>query len=139
MIACMMFNDKENLIPYYAEPDSYPTGREKQQSIGLKNILELPKYQIHTPKHELIKALKIIKDNDNKITKKEMARISEDMKIITVNAREENFEQARFASLDKNIIQPLMEQWKFIEVKKVGRTRYVNLTKEGENAIQFLH
>jgi len=55
-----------------------------------------------------------------------------------VNAREENYTQARFASLDKNIIQPLAEQWKFIEVEKVGRTRWVKITQGGINATKFL-
>ena len=138
MMACMMFNDQENLTPYYAEPERYPTQKEKQQSVGLKNIIELPKYQIQIPKQELVFALKIIKENNNKITKKEMARLAESEKLIIVNAREENFEQARFASLDKNIIQPLVDHWKFVEVVKVGRTRWVKLTQEGLNAIEFL-
>ena len=138
MMACMMFNEKENLTPYYAEPQSYPSYKEKQQSIGLKNIIELPKYQIQIPERELVQALKIIKDHENKITKKEMARLAEAENLIIVNAREENFEQARFASLDKNIIQPLVEQWKFVEIEKIGRTRWVRLTQEGINAIEFL-
>lgn len=138
MMACMMFNDHENLIPYYAEPESYPIQKEKQQSVGLKNIIELPKYQIQIPKQEIVSALKIIKESNNKITKKEMAKLAEAKKLIIVNAKEENFEQARFASLDKNIIQPLVDHWKFVEVVKVGRTRWVKLTQEGLNAIEFL-
>lgn len=138
MMACMMFNENENLVPYYAVPQVYPTDREKQQSHGLKNIIELPKYQIQIPKQELIQALEIIKENNNKITKKEMAKIAEQKKLITINARQDNFEQARFASLDKNIIQPLVEQWKFVEVEKIGRTRWVKLTNDGINAIKFL-
>ena len=138
MMACMMFNENENLIPYYAVPETYPTGREKQQSRGLKEIKELPKYQIQIPKQELIQALEIIKENNNKITKKEMAIKVEEKKLITIHARKDNFEQARFASLDKNIIQPLVEQWKFVEVEKIGRTRWVKLTQEGSNAIEFL-
>ena len=138
MMACMMFNEKNNLTPYYAEPEKYPVGKENQQSIGLKNILELPRYQIFIPKHELIQALRIIKENNGKISKKEMARIAEQEKIIIVNAREENFEQARFASLDKNIIQPLVEEWHFVEIEKIGRTRWIKLTAEGNNAIEFL-
>ena len=138
MIACMMFNQNENLTPYYAEPEKYPTSKEKQQSIGLKNIIELPNYQILIPKQELIQALKIIKENNGRISKKEMARIAEQEEIIIVNAREENFEQARFASLDKNIIQPLIEKWNFIKIEKVGRTRWIKLTNDGNNAIKFL-
>lgn len=138
MMACMMFNKKENLTPYYAEPENYPVNKTKQQSTGLKNIFELPKYQIQIPKQELIEALKIIKKHDNKITKKEMAKLAEDAKLININAKEENFEQVRFTSLDKNIIQPLVEEWKFAHIEKIGRNRWIKLTQDGINAIEFL-
>ena len=70
----------------------------------------------------MIDALKIIKSHDGKITKKEMALLAEEAKIITIGAKDENQSQARFASLDKNNIQPLQDQWGFIEVNKVGKT-----------------
>jgi hypothetical protein len=82
--------------------------------------------------------LKIITENNGRLTKKEMAQISEEENIITVNAQEKNHSMARFASLDKNIIQPLEEQWKFITVEKIGRNRWITLTQEGKNAIEFL-
>lgn len=137
MMACMMFKEN-NAIPYYAEPESYPATSGKQQSNGLKLIVDLPKYQIHKPKAELVQALQIIQEKKGKITKKEMAEIAEKRQIIIVNARDENFEQARFASLDKNIIQPLVEQWKFVEVEKIGRNRWIKITQEGEHAAEFL-
>src|SRR5439155_12260720 len=105
MMACMMFNNKKNIKPYYAEPEHYTTFKGSQQSTGLKRIVSLPSYEIHTPKRELIDALKIIKEYNGKITKKEMAKLAEETHIIVVHARDENFEQARYASLDKNIIQ----------------------------------
>ena len=77
MMACMMFNDGKNLTPYYAEPQSYPVYKEKQQSVGLKSIMKLPKYQIQVPRQELVRALKIIQNNESRITKKEMARLAE--------------------------------------------------------------
>ena len=46
--------------------------------------------------------------------------------------------EPRFASLDKNIIQPLENEWGFIEVEKIGRNRWIKLTKEGEHASEFL-
>jgi len=67
-----------------------------------------------------------------------MAKLAEENQIIQVNARDENYIQARFASLDKNIIQPLQEQWKFIEVEKIGRNRWIKVTQEGINAAEFL-
>ena len=44
----------------------------------------------------------------------------------------------RFTSLDKNIIQPLAEEWNFVEVEKVGRNRWIKITEEGQNAAEFL-
>lgn len=136
-MACMMFSDKENLTPYYAEPEQYPSSKEKQQSLGLRNIIELPKYQIQIPKKELVSALKIIKDYDGKIQKKTMAELAEKEGLITINAKD-NLDQVRFTSLDKNIIQPLKDHWNFIDVEKIGRTRWVKLNQEGSNAIEFL-
>jgi hypothetical protein len=138
MMACMMFQGKTKLTPYYAEPESYSSVKGEQLSSGLKSIVKLPAYEIHTPKPVLVKALKIIQENGGKITKKEMAKIAYEKKIIVVNAREENFQQARFASLDKNIIQPLLNEWKFIEVERVGRTRWIRATPEGLGAVEFL-
>lgn len=137
MMACMMFKEN-NAIPYYAEPESYPATLGKQQSNGLKKIMDLPKYQIQKPKQELIYALQIIQEKNGKITKKQMAEIAEERKIITVNANDKNFRQVRFASLDKNIIHPLAEQWKFVEIEKIGRNRWIKITQEGERAAEFL-
>lgn len=138
MMACMMFQGKTKLTPYYAEPESYSSVKGEQLSSGLKSIVKLPAYEIHTPKPVLVQALKIIQENGGKITKKEMARISYEKKIIVVNAKEENFQQARFASLDKNIIQPLQNEWKFIEIERIGRTRWIKTTPEGQGAVEFL-
>jgi hypothetical protein len=138
MMAFMIFNKKNNVKPFYAEAERYAAFEGKQQSIGWKRNIGLPAYEIQIPKPELVMALKIIRDNGGKITKKEMAKLADDAKIITVGAREENFEQARFASLDKNIIQPLADHWKFVEVEKVGRNRWIRITETGLQAAEFL-
>lgn len=138
MMACMMFNESKNVIPFYAEAEKYLGFEGKQLSQGIKNLMQIPAYQIHTPKPELISALKIIRENGGKITKKQMAELAEKNNLIIVNAREENLTQARFASLDKNIIQPLEEQWKFVTVDKIGRNRWIKITQEGISASEFL-
>jgi len=139
MMACMMFNDNENIHPFYVEAKNYPGFNAKQPlSTGVKDIKNVTPYSIKIPEEKLIQALEIIKENNGKLTKKEMAQIAEKNKIITVNAQEKNHSMARFASLDKNIIQPLEEQWKFIKVEKIGRNRWIKLTQEGKNAIEFL-
>ena len=67
-----------------------------------------------------------------------MAEEAEKRKIIIVNAKKQNFTQARFASLDKNIVQPLVETWGFVEVEKIGRNRWLKMTEDGEHAAEFL-
>jgi len=138
MMACMMFNEKENVKPFYVEAEHYLGFEGTQQSTGIKELVQLPSYKIHTPKRELIEALRIIKENKGRMPKKDMAAIAVRDEIITVNAREENYEQALYASLDKNIIQPLSDEWKFIEIEKIGRTRWIKMTDDGFHAAEFL-
>lgn len=138
MMTCMMFGKEKLVTPFYAEAKDYPGFAGKQMSYGVKNIMQVPVYKMQTPKSEHVKALKIIKENKGRITKKQMAELAEKEKLIVVNAKEENVTQARFASLDKNIIQPLEEQWKFIETEKIGRNRWIKITQEGIRASQIL-
>ena len=140
MMACMIFDDRENIHPYYAQAKEYPQFKGKeQQTRGIEEITNLPTYQIRTPSQKLIDALQIIRNSEKqKITKKELARIAVERNLITVKAREENESQATFASLDKNIIQPLERDWGFVEVEKIGRNRWIKLSKEGEYAAEFL-
>jgi len=139
MMACMILKENNNLQPFYAEPEKYAAFEGKQQSFGIKDTIPLPTYEIQTPKPKLLAALKVISEQKNqKITKKEMAEIADKQGIITVKAEESNYSQARFASLDKNIIAPLEKDWKFIEIEKIGRNRWIKITQEGKNAAEFL-
>jgi len=139
MMACMVLKECKNLQPFYAEPEKYAAFEGKQQSFGLKDTVPLPTYEIQTPKPKLLQALKIIHQAEKqKITKKEMAEIAEEKEIITINSEEHNHSQARFASLDKNIIQPLQDEWNFVEVEKIGRNRWIKITQEGLDATEFL-
>ena len=139
MMACMLFDDRDKIHPFYAQAEKYPeyegTG---QETYGVSEIHSLPTYRIGTPKRELLEALRIIKDAGGRIQKKKMAEEAEKRKIIIVNAREQNFTQARFASLDKNIVQPLVDTWGFVEVEKIGRNRWIKMTEDGEHAAEFL-
>jgi hypothetical protein len=139
MMTCMVLKECDNLQPFYAEPESYAAFEGKQQSFGLKDTIPLPTYEIQTPKQKLLDALNIVYTHDKqKLTKKEMAEIADKKEIIIVNAEDENYSQARFASLDKNIIEPLEKQWGFIKVEKIGRNRWITITEEGKNAAEFL-
>ena len=138
MMACMMFNKEKNVFPFYVEAKEYLGFKGQQISSGIKEPLDIPSYEIQTPEKKLIAALKIIQERGGKLTKKEMAELADKGKIIIVNAEKNNYTQARFASLDKNIIHPLLEHWKFIEVEKIGRNHWIKMTEEGKNAAEFL-
>ncbi len=138
MMACMMFNDGKSIHPFYVEAENYPGSEGKDPlSTGIKDIQDVPPYSIKVPDQKLILALEIVSKNNGKLAKKEMAQFAEEHGLITINAKEENHSMARFASLDKNIIQPL-EEWGFVETEKIGRNRWIRITKEGRNASEFL-
>jgi len=136
MMASMMFNDDKNVNPFYVEAKEYLGFSGKPISKGIKDIEYIPTYEIQKPEERHIQALKIIVDGGGKISKKEMAKIAVEQKLIVVNA--ENKSQATFASLDKNIISVLENRWGFVKVSKIGRTRWIEITEEGRHAAEFL-
>ena len=139
MMATMIFDDRTNLHPFYAQAKDYHHTKVSQpQTTGIEDIHDLPTYRIHTPQKKHLAALKVLVEHDGKMKKKEMAEIAEEEKIIVINAEPSNHSQARFASLDKNIIAPLENEWGYITTEKVGRNRWIHLTDEGKWASEFL-
>ena len=139
MMACMIFDNRENIHPFYPQAEIYPAFKEnEQQTYGVSEIHPLPTYQLLTPKKKLLDALSIIKDHGGRIKKKELAEIAEDRKIIIVGAKDENHSMARFTSLDKNIVQPLEKTWGFVDEEKIGKNRFVFFTDDGKLASEFL-
>jgi len=50
MMACMMFNDSDNIHPFYVEAANYPGFDSKQPlSTGIKDIQNVPPYSIKIP------------------------------------------------------------------------------------------
>lgn len=138
MMAAMMFNDNNNIHPFYVEAETYPGfDAKKPISTGAKEISNVPTYDIKIPDRILVSSLQLISEH-KRLTKKEMAKIAVENKLINVNALKGNESQATFASLDKNIIQPLQNKWKLISVEKIGRNHWITLNEEGKNAVKFL-
>ena len=139
MMATMIFDERENLHPFYAQAKDYHhTKVSEPQTTGIEEIHDLPTYQIQTPPKKQLEALKILVDNEGKMKKKDMAEVAEKEELIIVNAQTGNHSQARFASLDKNIIAPLENEWGYVRTEKVGRNRWIHLTDEGKWASEFL-
>ena len=139
MMATMIFDDRTNLNPFYAQAKDYHhTKVTEPQTTGIEEIHDLPTYQIQTPPQKQLEALKILVENGGKMKKKDMAEKVIEAKIIEVNAKIGNQSQATFASLDKNIISPLENAWGYVRTEKVGRNRWIHLTDEGRWASEFL-
>ena len=136
MMASMMFNNDKNVNPFYVEAKEYLGFSGKPISTGIKDIEYIPTYEIQKPEERHIQALKIVMDSGGRISKKDMAKLAIEQKLIVVNAENQN--QATFASLDKNIISVLENQWGFVKVNKIGRTRWIEITDEGKHATEFL-
>ena len=110
---------------------------KKPLSTGVKTISNVPPYNVHIPNQILIDALSIISQK-HRLTKKELAKLALENNLIKVNALKGNETQATFASLNKNIIQPLYKNWKLIDIQKIGRNHWITLNDDGQNAIKFL-
>jgi len=137
MMAAMMFGDGGAVKPFYVEARDYAGFEGEPASTGIKEIVRVPSYEIRVPEARLVRTLGVIAERGGKVTKKELAEAADRLGIISVGAAGGNYSQVRFAVLDKGIIRPL-EAWGFVEVKKVGRSRWVSLTEEGRNAAEIL-
>lgn len=149
MMACMTMRDIGGVVPFYPEPKEYVGyeddrrrgggGAIRQQSLGVKNIVQLPTYGVQVPDARLVRALSLIRDNGGKMTKKELAAVAEERGIISVNARrEEHRSMVRYTTLDKTVIQPLKDKWRLVDVEKIGRNHHVRINDDGLHVVQFL-
>lgn len=138
MMACMMFKDEVDILPYYAVPEKYVNIPREQETAGLKKVLKLPEYKIETPPNHLIHCLKIIHErSDNRIANKDLRDQALARDLIHVE-RDKNYDQSAYMALKTNLIEPLLK-WKFVRVEKIGRRHNLVLTEDGLNALKFLH
>lgn len=137
MMAAMMFGGGGGVKPFYAEAQDYSGFDGEPVSTGIKEIVQIPSYEIRVPEERLVRTLGVISERGGRVTKKELAEAADRLGIISVGSAGGSYSQVRFAALDKGIIRPL-ESWGFVEVKKVGRNRWVSLTDEGRNATEIL-
>jgi hypothetical protein len=151
MMACMIFDDRSNIKPFYAVPVDYHKYKgDEQQTSGVKEVQLIPTYRINTPEDILLKALTVIKElieksNNKRVTKKELATTMEEKKIIKVGGETEegskipkNHRMSKYTTLDKKIIKPLKLDWGFIDEERVGKNRRIFFTEDGIAASKFL-
>ena len=143
--AIMTLEDQSNIREFYAESEAYEgfkPGKE-QLSKGVREVKEIPKRKMVLPNERLLGALTIIRDyNVNeggcaRSCKKDHEHIKKRIKKkqLAESCIEQGFLPAggnKLTSLDKNIIQKLVDKWDFIRIEKIGQSYYVGLTPQGE-------
>ena len=137
MLGCMISDNRQRIHPFYAEAEKYPAFKEnEQQTYGVKKNHPIPPIKMQIPSQKLLDALEIIK-KEKSIKKSDLAKQCIEKELISVNSRD-NFDKAKFAALDKNIILPLKNVWGYIEEEKRGKNRLISLTEDGKLASEFL-
>ena len=141
----MTLPDQSNITEFYAESKAYEGFKpgKKQLSVGVKETKEIPKRKMVLPKENSLETLIIIYESYKEwkttrggdqhewkgITKKRLA-----IKLVTKNilpGDPKNVGPRELSALEKNIIQKLRDQWKYIETEKTGQSWYVRLTDHG--------
>ena len=146
----MTLDDQEGITEFYAESEKYEGFKpgKQQLSIGVKDTKEIPKRHMVLPSGRLLSTLIILynnslnqkgtctfpcynehklqkgKHNWGSIRKKELASecVKQNLLPSTGNV---------LTSLDKNIIQKLVNDWDYITIDKRGQSYYVGLTTDG--------
>ena len=144
--AIMTLDDQTNIFEFYAESESYVGFKpgNDQLSKGVRDYKDIPKRKMILPGKRLLDAMIIIrdynksqpgtctrtckKDHDHIMKKIKKKQLAEECVNENVLPSAGNI----LTSLDKNIIQKLINDWDFIEIEKIGQSYYVGLTKAGE-------
>lgn len=140
MMACMIFSsEKTKLTPYYVVPEDYNEPEDHSPfASGCKDIFALPSYKIAKPEEKIVKALKII--NDLGSEGKKISKILLIEKFLTaglLQVAEETTINAKYRSLERNFIEPLIE-WNFIKTTGKGKRLEIEIKSEGKNILKFL-
>jgi hypothetical protein len=140
MMACMIFSSEmTNLTPYYVVPEDYNEPEDHSPfASGCKEIFALPSYKIEKPEEKIIKSLKIIDDlslEGKKISK--ILLIEKFLSVGLLQVAEDTTINAKYRSLERNFIEPLIE-WNFIKTKGKGKRLEIEIKSEGKNILKFL-
>jgi hypothetical protein len=130
-LACMLWGG----VPYYAKLDY---GNELPENIKpekVGDIQDVPTFTIKTPRPEILKALRIIDSKGGKVSKKVMIQELVALGVIRPVKEPELTEAAKHSQL-RVLIDPMKNEFEYVEVESRGRTSIVHITKEGKNALR---
>ncbi len=138
-IACMA----TDATAYYVHPEGYAhEDRSERQSYGYVDDEVLPSYPIESPTTDQVAVMSYLDETNTNIytaKKKDIIEYAEDEGLSFVTDNRPANDKAKFALLNANIIDPLVEDG-YVDVERVGRRKQVALTDTGHDALRaFRH
>lgn len=138
-IACMC----TDATAYYVHPEGYPyADRDERQSYGYAADEVLPTYPIESPTADQVAVLSYLDEANTDaytVKKKDIIEFAEEEGLSFVADNEPANDKAKFALLNANVVDPLLED-DYVAVEDVGRRKQVTLTDTGRDALRaFRH
>ena len=138
-IACMA----TDATAYYVHPEGYHYAeREESQSYGYADDEVLPSYPIESPTTDQVAVMDFLAETNTDaytVKKKDVIEFAEEEGLAFVADNEPANDKAKFALLNANVIDPLLDDG-YVAVEDVGRRKQVTLTDTGQDALRaFRH
>lgn len=138
-IACMA----TEATAYYVHPEGYRYAeREESQSYGYEDDEVLPSYPIESPTADQVAVMEFLAETNTDaytVKKKDLIEYAEEEGLAFVADNEPANDKAKFALLNANVVEPLLEDG-YVAVEDVGRRKQVTLTDTGADALRaFRH
>jgi len=138
-MACMC----TDATAYYVHPEGYPyADRGERQSYGYRDDEALPSYPIESPTADQVAVMAFLAEENTDaytVKKKDIIEHAEAEGLSFVAENAPANDKAKFALLNANVIEPLLEDG-YVAVEEVGRRKQVTLTDTGANALRaFRH
>ena len=135
MLSCMSWR----AIPYYARVE-YPAQRKIKKITNevVEETTDLPVYTINKPEKNFMIILNILKENNNKIRKRDLIEELELLEIIKPKETTvDHFSIHAKHSQLRAILSPMENDWKFIKTESRGRRSEVFLNDQGKRALRI--
>jgi hypothetical protein len=137
--ACMV----TDATPYYVHPEGYThADRGERVSYGYADDEVLPAYPIESPTRDQVAVLRFLAETNTEtrtVKKQDIIDHAEEVGLSFVADNQPANDKAKFALLNANVIDPLVEDG-YVSVEQVGRRKQVSLTDTGEDALRaFRH
>lgn len=154
VMAAMMFRESNiSIEPYYVEPNIYNSKPKQGKKLvpiseGIKDISTFFTFRTPLPDNDLVSVMKFI-DSKGEARKKEIINFifnqkeileNKKYRIIKPDAHEDKSIESSNKSMwvNRNFLDKLQFQWKFIEIDGKGKNSLVKLNKNGDDIVKFL-